>query len=87
MSWQEFLESRLPTQNNGGQLTNAAIMGLEGVSLWAFSPGFRIDPGEIPAIVEGFNDSSQLQQASEAKVSIAGWCPCGIPGADTVQSS
>jgi profilin len=44
----------------GGQLTHAAILGHDG-GVWASSPNFpEISDAEVTALVNGFNDPTQL---------------------------
>ncbi|KAF8537858.1 profilin [Trichophaea hybrida] len=58
MSWQAYVDSSLI---GSGKVDKAAIFSAAGDSVWAASPGFKVEPAEIKALVEGFKDPSKLQ--------------------------
>lgn len=65
MSWQEYVDKNLmcPLDTEGGTLTSAALVGLDG-SVWAQSPGFpAITPEEV-----GFCYYTQLLKRSSAQL-------------------
>ena len=65
MSWQAYIDEQLMVVlPGGGQLSHAAIYGLDG-GCWAQSADFPAPTDEeIAALVKGFTDSSQLAQVA-----------------------
>ena len=63
MSWQTYVDDHLLCAlPSGGQLTHAAIVGLDG-GVWAQSESFpSITPDEVEKIAKGFDDQATLAQ-------------------------
>ena len=63
MSWQTYVDDHLLCElPNGGQLTHAAIVGLDG-GVWAQSDSFpAISSEEVEKITKGFDDQGPLAQ-------------------------
>ncbi|CAI7574505.1 unnamed protein product [Penicillium bialowiezense] len=54
MSWQGYVDDSLL---GSGELSEAAIIGVDNGGIWAASKGF---PGEAQALIKGFQDSSAV---------------------------
>ncbi|XP_062101459.1 profilin [Humulus lupulus] len=60
MSWQQYVDEHLMCDIEGGCLTSAAILGIDG-SVWAQSATFpQFKPEEIVAIVKDFDEPGSL---------------------------
>ena len=60
MSWQAYVDDHLMCDIEGGRLSAAAIVGLDG-SVWAQSDAFpQFKPNEIEGIVKDFNEPGFL---------------------------
>ena len=63
MSWQTYVDDHLLCDlPNGGQLSHAAIVGLDG-GVWAQSASFpAVSASEVDKISKGFDDQAKLAQ-------------------------